>query len=200
MQICLGNKICNARLAFVRVRYFCTGYANPLNNVPGMPNAGAIAVAIDGIPMFPNYNNRGLFTWTSCEVDRCNAHSGKGEDYHYHGDPFGTKCLYTEADFTDATTGHPPLIGWSLDGYDVYGRYTKTTQLGQATALDACGGHEHGTTTGGGITITGYHYHPEVEQKTTSSLDGTNLNGATVTYTAYKLAPMECWKGYALQK
>ncbi|CAD7953362.1 unnamed protein product [Amoebophrya sp. A120] len=26
MQICIGNKICNARLAFVRVRYFCTGY------------------------------------------------------------------------------------------------------------------------------------------------------------------------------
>jgi hypothetical protein len=27
---------------------------------------------------FPNYNNRGLFAWVSCEVDRCNAHSGKG--------------------------------------------------------------------------------------------------------------------------
>ncbi len=26
MLICLGNKICNARLAFIRVRYFCTGY------------------------------------------------------------------------------------------------------------------------------------------------------------------------------
>ncbi|CAD7966229.1 unnamed protein product [Amoebophrya sp. A120] len=204
-----GNTACRVRTAAAQLNVFkiplnptqvaagqSNTIANPLNNVPGMPNAGAIAVAIDGIPMFPNYNNRGLFTWTSCEVDRCNAHSGKGEDYHYHGDPFGTKCLYTEADFTDATNGHPPLIGWSLDGYDVYGRYTKTTQLGQATALDACGGHEHGTTTGGGVTsITGYHYHPEVEQKTTSSLDGTNLNGATVTYTAYKLAPMECWKG-----
>ena len=35
--------------------------SKPLPNVPGMPEAGAVAVAIDGVPMFPNYNNRGKF-------------------------------------------------------------------------------------------------------------------------------------------
>lgn len=62
-----------------------------LPNVPGMPEAGCIGMAIDGVPMFPNYNNRGQPAATSCEIDRCNAHSGKGDDYHYHGDPFGSK-------------------------------------------------------------------------------------------------------------
>jgi hypothetical protein len=97
--------------------------------VPGLPAAGAAGVGIDGVPIFPHYNNRGpptawtrgahhtygtvalpdgcarvapandttalthwcapapagQLTWISCEVDKCNAHSGKGEDYHYHG-------------------------------------------------------------------------------------------------------------------
>ena len=48
-----------------------------LPNVPGMPEAGAIGMAIDGVPMFPNYNNRGQPAATSCEIDRCSAHSGK---------------------------------------------------------------------------------------------------------------------------
>jgi len=160
---------------------------NPLPNVPGMPAAGAVAVGIDGVPMFPNYNNRGIYAWTSCEVDRCNAHSGKGEDYHYHGDPFGSNCLYSEADYgSDPGTAHPPIIGFSFDGFVVYGRYTRATQPGQDIPLDACGGHYH--------LPEGYHYHPEVETATTNSLDGTQVSGS-VSYTAYKTAPMECWKG-----
>jgi len=161
---------------------------SPLPGVAGMPEAGASGVAIDGVPIFPNYNNRGMYTWTSCEVDRCNAHSGKGEDYHYHGDPFGTKCLYSEADYgaTPATT-HPPMIGFSLDGYLIYGRYTQAGQEGQDFALDQCGGHEH--------TTYGYHYHPEVDEGAqTTSLDGVSVTG-TVSYTLYKGAPMECWSG-----
>ena len=68
--------------------------SSPLPGVPGMPAAGAVGLAVDGVPIFPNYNNRGQAAWVSCEVDRCNAHSGKGDDYHYHGDPYGTRCLY----------------------------------------------------------------------------------------------------------
>ena len=50
---------------------------NSIPNVPGMPAGGACGMAIDGVPMFPNFNNRGQPTWESCEVDRCNAHAGK---------------------------------------------------------------------------------------------------------------------------
>jgi len=197
-----GNGGCRMRSAAAQLNVFkiplsptalADGASNtvpsPLTDVPGMPEAGAVAVAIDGVPMFPNYNNRGKFTWVSCEVDRCNAHSGKGEDYHYHGDFFGTKCLYSEADYgSDVDNTHPPQIGWALDGYDVFGRYTRTTQPGQDIALDSCGGHSH--------EPLGYHYHPEVDTtQTTNKLDGTNLGGETISYTAFKLAPMECWKG-----
>ena len=161
--------------------------ANALPGVPGMPESGAIAMAIDGVPMFPNYNNRGLPTWVSCEVDRCNAHSGKGNDYHYHGDPYGTKCLYDDEDYSNTT--HPPVIGFALDGYTIYGRYTEETQDGIGEALDNCGGHTH---TIDGISV--YHYHPAVEENVaTHSLDG--VSGSGFTYTAYRLAPTTCWKG-----
>uniref|UniRef100_A0A6U2AEM6 YHYH domain-containing protein n=1 Tax=Hemiselmis andersenii TaxID=464988 RepID=A0A6U2AEM6_HEMAN len=159
---------------------------NPLPGVPGMPSAGAIGVAISGVPIFPNYNNRGLPAWVSCELDRCSAHSGRGDDYHYHGDPFGAKCLYSEADYF-SDTAHPPLVGISLDGYMIYGRYTKTTQDGAGVGLDECGGHEDST--------LGYHYHPQVETGiSTSSLDGVRATGP-FTYTAYRVAPTTCWRG-----
>ena len=44
--------------------------SNPLPGVSGMPAAGAVGVAIDGTPIFPNYNNRGQYAWESCEVGR----------------------------------------------------------------------------------------------------------------------------------
>jgi len=120
-------------------------------------------------------------------VDRCNAHSGKGEDYHYHGDPYGTDCLYTDADYGGTpATAHPTVIGFAFDGYIIYGRYTQAGQEGQSEALDVCGGHTH--------TTYGYHYHPEVASAQTTSLDGTSVSG-TVTYTAYKVSPMTCWGG-----
>ena len=33
------------------------------------------------------------------------------------------------------------IIGFGLDGYTVYGRYTLSSQSGQSIALDDCGGH-----------------------------------------------------------
>jgi hypothetical protein len=151
-----------------------------------MPAAGAVGVAIDGVPLFPNYNNRGQYTWTSCEVDECNAHSGKGNDYHYHGDPFGPSCLYNTSSYAGE---HPPIIGFSLDGFSLYGRYTAAdSQTGVSIALDSCGGHEHpidGAST--------YHYHSAVETELSSNLDGTT--GGPYSYTAFKLAPAECFAG-----
>jgi len=193
-----GNAGCRVRTAAAQLHVYKIplngipeGYdvsvAKPLPNIPGMPATGAIGVAIDGVPIFPNYNSRGIFTWTSCEVDRCNAHSEKGGDYHYHGDPYGPDCLYTEADYSgSAATAHPSIIGFAFDGYTIYGRYTQAGQEGQSKALDVCGAHTH--------TTYGYHYHPEVSKEQTTSLDGTNVNG-TVEYTAYKGAPMSCWGG-----
>jgi hypothetical protein len=69
---------------------------------------GASGMAKDGVPIYPYYDNRKVTAWDSCEVDFCNAHSGKGEDYHYHGDPFGDRCAYSSSDYTES---HPPFVG-----------------------------------------------------------------------------------------
>jgi len=130
-------------------------------------------VAVNGVPIYPWADNADKSIWQACEADKCNAHAGKGEDYHYHGDPFGPACLY------EATTAdHPQIIGWGLDGVTIYGRYTRADQDNQATPLDSCGGHTHGT--------YGYHYHAQVEQ--------INVGGVTGFNAGY-LAPKNCWKG-----
>jgi len=149
-----------------------TGAKNILATYPNneLPLSGAIGVAVNGVPMYPTLDASNLDIWTACEADLCNAHAGKGADYHYHGDPFGTGCLYTEK---DVKNNHPIVIGFSLDGYTIYGRHTSADQDGQAIALDRCGGHTHGT--------YGYHYHTEL-------VEGTK-------HTQYFMGPSYCWTG-----
>lgn len=81
----------------------------------GLPDSGGVAVTVSGMPIFPLFNNRVLNSNEECEIDNCNAHAGKGYDYHYHGDPFhpntGT-CMYSPADYSVDYT-HPPLISKS---------------------------------------------------------------------------------------
>ena len=70
---------------------------------------------------------------------------------HYHGDPYGPQCMYTEKNYTETEHGvHPMIIGIGGDGHFVYGRYTDAAQTGVNETLDDCGGHNH---TGG----FGYH-------------------------------------------
>jgi len=160
----------------------------PVPGQTGVSDAGPVGVATNGVPYFPNFNNVGSLTWTSCEVDACNAHSGRAADYHFHGDPYG--CLYSA---TSVTANHPNLIGYSLDGYGMYGRHTTATQDNVNLALDSCGGHSHGT--------YGYHYHAQTVQSTTSSLQGltAGVTGSKVatnySYTAFKIGPDQCWAG-----
>ena len=110
----------------------------------------------------------------------------QGYDYHFHGDPYN--CLYNA---TSVTANHPNLIGYSLDGYATYGRYTTASQDNVNTALDNCGGHTHGS--------FGYHYHSSVATYTTTQLDGVSNLGGAVSYTAYQLGPSQCWAGNIAQ-
>jgi len=143
----------------------------------GLPVAGPCAMSVTGLPIFPPYNNQGTLTWESCEIDHCNTHVGKGFDYHYHGDPFGDLCMYSAKDYT-SIEAHPPLIGWGLDGFKIYGRRLSASAPGSSIPLDDCGGHTHDT--------FGYHYHSQVK----------SMTGGTVgNYTAYIAGPYKCWKG-----
>ena len=115
----------------------------------------------------------------------CNAHVGQGFDYHYHGDPYSNtngKCLYSKSDYASSTS-HPPLVGFSMDGFYIYGRYLNESAEGYSTPLDDCGGHTHGS--------YGYHYHSQV---LSMKVDRASPLGLTVgqTYYAYIAGPYKC--------
>lgn len=96
--------------------------------------------------------------------------------------------MYSAADYS-STAAHPPLIGWGLDGFPIYGRYLDDTAPGYSVALDDCGGHTHSPDT----SSYGYHYHSQVLSQTVT----TTSQGLTAgqTYTAFINGPYKCWKG-----
>ncbi len=100
---------------------------------------GAIALAVNGIPIFNPQNNRGEVSYEIGELDEWGGHCGRADDYHYHIAP-----LHLQA---QAGKGMP--VAYALDGYPVYGL---TEPDGSPVAnLDECHGHEDAK--------IGYHYH-----------------------------------------
>jgi hypothetical protein len=93
-----------------------------------LPISGAIGVAINGVPIYPSFDNADYVVWEVCEGDACSSHAGKGGDYHYHGDPYGAFCMYNQSHY-GGPSEHPPIIGFAADGYVIYGRYTSNTQV-----------------------------------------------------------------------
>ena len=110
---------------------------------------------------------------------------GGGGQPHLHGDPFGSWCLYSAANYTSSTV-HPPQIGWAFDGPSIYGRHLSTSNLGYSTPLDSCGGHVHD-----GLA---YHYHAQVF---TALTDTGAIRGqaAGQPYYASTTGPYKCFKG-----
>jgi YHYH protein len=100
---------------------------------------GAIALAINGVPIFNALNNRGEDAFLIGELDQWGGHCGRADDYHYHAAP-----LHLIAGASAAT---PLAVG--LDGFPIYGL---TEPDGSAVrALDAFNGHADDK--------DGYHYH-----------------------------------------
>ena len=77
---------------------------------------GAIAIAVNGIPIFNAVNNRGVNAYEAGELDNWGGHFGKGDDYHYHLIPT----------HLEETVGIEQPLAYALDGYPVYG-YTNET-------------------------------------------------------------------------
>jgi hypothetical protein len=48
---------------------------------------GAVAIAINGIPIFNALNNRGEDAYLIGELDQWGGHCGRADDYHYHAAP-----------------------------------------------------------------------------------------------------------------
>lgn len=99
---------------------------------------GAMAIAVNGIPIFNPLNNRGEDSYLIGELDNWGGHCGKADDYHYHIPP----------SHLSATSGNLP-IAYALDGYAVYG--AKEADGSAMTTLDDFHGHS--------ASDGSYHYH-----------------------------------------
>lgn len=149
---------------------------------------GSSAMAIDGVVIYPSYNNRLDYAQSVGELSFRGMHSGRGLGVHYHADAHSAAIvnvesdtglgLYNEDDYTDVL--HPPIIGMGFDGVAAYGFYKDgdATSHGAAVVLDDFSGHEHHD--------YGYHYH-------SASSDGTTRRGNS--YTLHELGPLGAWAG-----
>ena len=100
---------------------------------------GAIALAVNGVPIFNPLNNRGEDAFLIGELDEYGGHCGRADDYHYHIAPV----------HLEKQVGKGMPIAYALDGYPIFG-YTEPD--GSAVAgLDAFNGHEDAD--------GNYHYH-----------------------------------------
>ncbi|WP_430425889.1 YHYH protein [Maribacter litoralis] len=77
---------------------------------------GAIAVAVNGIPIFNPLNNRGEDANAIGELDNWGGHCGRADDYHYHLPPLHLQDQVGE--------GNP--VAYAVDGFPVYGKTTET--------------------------------------------------------------------------
>jgi phosphatidylethanolamine-binding protein (PEBP) family uncharacterized protein len=100
---------------------------------------GAIALAVNGIPIFNPQNNRGEVAQEIGELDQWGGHCGRGDDYHYHSAPLHLQ--------TQAGKGMP--IAYALDGYPILG--LTEPDGSPVVKLDEFNGHE--------VAGGGYHYH-----------------------------------------
>ncbi|MDE2392676.1 MAG: YHYH protein [Cytophagales bacterium] len=101
---------------------------------------GAVALAVNGVPIFNALNNRGEDSFAIGELDQWGGHCGRGDDYHYHAAPLHL-----------STISGLKAIAFALDGFAVYG--AKEPDGTTMQTLDTNHGHEwkgnyhyHGTT------------------------------------------------------
>jgi hypothetical protein len=110
-----ATNVNNVPGGFLGVGDVVGGYLSDNNNIYGMPTRGAMGVSIGGQDIYPVWNNRATATPQWCEVDTCNEHvGGGGGQPHLHGDPFGSWCLYSAANYSSSTV-HPPQVCISPD-------------------------------------------------------------------------------------
>lgn len=100
---------------------------------------GAIALAVNGVPIFNALNNRGDDAYLAGELDEWGGHSGRADDYHYHVAPLHLQ----------EKVGAGAPIAYALDGFPIYGSTEPDGSL--MAELDQFNGH---------FDANGnYHYH-----------------------------------------
>ncbi|MBU1359752.1 MAG: YHYH protein [Gammaproteobacteria bacterium] len=113
-------------------------------------NDGPVGVAINGVPIFNPCKQGGCQngdTRALGELDLCNGHAGRADDYHYHAAP---TCMMAgkPAGYWDT---HP--LGWALDGFAIFGYNDAEGRV--ASRDEVCGGNTSPVSN----APTGYSYH-----------------------------------------
>ena len=153
-----GITASNLQVPLAQNFYGASGWKIPLSPAIAATTTtavdGPIGVAINGVPIFNPCkqggcaaNQGGGDTKVLGELDVCNGHAGRADDYHYHAAP---TCLMAgqAASYWDT---HP--LGWALDGFAIYG-YRNAD--GSVAARDGvCGGNTAAVSNG----PAGYSYH-----------------------------------------
>ena len=104
---------------------------------------GPIGIAVNGVPLFNQYNAEGGDAVRLETFDSCCGHPNQDGMYHYHNYPSRIK-----SPFKDTQGGHSPIVGFSFDGFPVYGPNGDDGK--PETGLDACNGKDD--------PVRGYHY------------------------------------------
>jgi hypothetical protein len=100
---------------------------------------GAIAIAVNGVPIFNALNNRGDDALLAGELDDWGGHCGRADDYHYHTAPLHLKSI----------VGSKNPIAYALDGFPIYGEIEPDGK--KVINLDEFNGHFD--------SKKKYHYH-----------------------------------------
>ncbi|MFM8478479.1 MAG: YHYH protein, partial [Planctomycetaceae bacterium] len=101
---------------------------------------GAIAMAVNGVPIFNPIKNDGRTdTLLAGELDEFGGHCGRADDYHYHIAPVHLQ--------KQVGAGLP--VAWALDGYPIYGYQDESAA--DFAPLDQWNGHRG--------PDGNYHYH-----------------------------------------
>jgi hypothetical protein len=146
-------------------------------NVYSWASINTVGMAVDGVEIYPLFNNVMMASVEKGEVTQSGIHVGQGMGLHWHGDGHaanGNKMnIYNLRDYVGYD--HPPLIGFGVDGVALYGKYESSysTMDGYSTAIDGFGGHEH----------DGYNYHYHAHTMDSSVLNALSGYGGSLSYT-----------------
>ncbi len=116
------------------------------------PTTGPIGMAINGVLLYNPCKQEGCTassgdTKALGELDVCNGHAGRSDDYHYHAAP---TCMMA-GQSTSYWDTHP--VGWLLDGFALYGYNDASGTV--ASRDSTCGGNTSTVSNG----PSGYSYH-----------------------------------------
>jgi YHYH protein len=112
---------------------------------------GAIGILNSGSVLFNALDAPGRDALAHEIQDTCQGHPEPTGVYHYHSI---STCLPDKT----ARNGHSEIVGYSLDGFGIYGRHGIGGKVLASADLDVCHGHSH-QIDWNGQRKNMYHYH-----------------------------------------